>query len=95
MFSNVVAWSFANPGLTMIASLIVSALIIISNIDSDGTVDMPGVGRLGLAGILAVGSASFYFFATQGISGLFTEIASGIFYVVVVSAFVAWYLEKG
>ena len=95
MLDPVLSWMFENPGLTMIASLIVSALIILSNIDSDGTVEMPGVGRLGLAGILAVGSASFYFFATQGVSGLFTEIASGIFYVVVVSAFVAWYLEKG
>lgn len=79
----------------MTAGLILSALVILSNIDSDGTVNMPGVGRLGLAGLLAVFSASFYFFATKGVSGLFNEVASGIFYLVVVSGFVAWYLDKG
>lgn len=82
-----------NPSTTFIGSLTLSATIILLDLETGFSVDLPGRGRLGLAAFIAVIGSATYFLGVGGLTALTGEIAAGIFGSVITATIIAYFLR--
>lgn len=84
----------ANPGLTLIGSLIASAIVIIYDVKTGYSFKLPGVGRLGLGAGLAVFGSTVWFWSNGGLQALLSEVAGGIFGGIFIAAIIGFFMQR-
>lgn len=94
MQTEIIQSLLSNPVLTLFSSLGLAAFIILFDVDTGISYNIPGPGRLGLAGIIAGAGSVFYFFARGGLQAFAGEIAAGIFGALVTGVVIAKLLNK-
>jgi hypothetical protein len=83
-----------NPELTFITGLGLSAALILADLKTGVSLNMPGRGRIGLAGLIAGTTALLYYFSKGGITAILNEIASGIVGALLVTVLIGFYLQN-
>jgi len=83
-----------NPNLTLLGSLLASAVVIIYDIKDGYSFNLPGRGQIGLGAGLALFGSSVWFFSRGGMDALLGEIAGGIFGGIFIAAIIAFYMSR-
>jgi hypothetical protein len=94
MSAEIVQALLSNPVTTLFTSLALAGFIVLFDVKTGISYNIPGPGRLGLAGIIAGAGSIFYFFARGGLSAFAGEIAAGIFGALVTGVVIAKLLNK-
>jgi hypothetical protein len=84
----------ANSGLTLVASLAASALVIIYDVKTGYSFKLPGTGRLGLGAGLAVFGSTVWFWSNGGLQALLSEVAGGIFGGIFIAAIIGFFMQR-
>lgn len=92
--TEIIQTLLSNPVTTLFASLGLAGFIVLFDIDTGISYNIPGPGRLTLAGMIAGGGSIFYFFARGGLSAFAGEIAAGIFGALVTGVVIAKLLNN-
>jgi hypothetical protein len=82
----------SNPNQILLVGLTLSTAIILADLKTGASLNLPGRGQLGAAGIVAGLSATLYYLGTSGIQGVLNQVASGIFGGLIIAALVGFYL---
>jgi len=83
-----------NPNLTLLGSLLASAIVIIYDIKEGYSFNLPGKGQIGLGAGLALFGSGVWFWSKGGMEALLGEIAGGIFGGIFIAAIIAIYTSK-
>jgi hypothetical protein len=75
-------------------TLAVSAAIILWDVDTGVSFNLPGRGRIGGAALVAVLGSSVWFLSQGGIEALLAEIAGGIFGGIIIAGVIAFLLRN-
>lgn len=81
----------ANPNMTLLGSLLASAIVIIYDIKEGYSLELPGRGQIGLGAGIALFGSSVWFWSQGGLQALMGEVAAGIFGGIVIAAIIAFY----
>jgi len=84
----------SNPTSVFGFSLALAGAIILWDIDTGISLNLPGRGRIGGAALVAVTGSAIWFLSQGGINALLSEVAGGIFGGVIVGAVIAFLLRK-
>lgn len=94
MDAEILSLILGSPSTTLFATLGLAAFIVVFDVESGISYNIPGPGQLGLAGIIAGLGSVYYFFATGGLQAFADEIAAGIFGSLVTAVVVAEVIRR-
>lgn len=94
LIDQAVQLTMSNPNEFFGLSLAIAGAIILWDVETGVSLNLPGRGRLGGAALVAVIGSSVWFLSQGGVTALLGEVAGGIFGGVIIAAVIAFLLRS-